>query len=70
MKKPQPRNSYSFHLMQKDSVKKILIPDDKPIVGVRARCAAYAYARRSGEGMCTETSVTRSGRTYLLIRKL
>lgn len=68
MKKPESRNEYNFHLMAKDEVKKIHVPENEPIVGVRARCAAYAYARRSGDRMCTETSISR-GKAYLLIRK-
>ncbi len=66
---PQPRLQYGFEDMIQNDVKKIAITNDDPTAGVRARGAAYAYARRNGWRFCG--AVERIGdKKWMVIRRV
>ncbi len=67
--KPQPRAKYGFEEMKVNDVKKVRIPDDDLQAGDRARCAAYAYARRNSWKFCGAVETSR-GKSYMLIRRV
>ena len=69
LERPQPRHHYEFGLMEVQEVKRILVPDDDPTAGMRARGAAYAFGRRNGWDFCGEQSKIR-GKVWMLIRRI
>jgi hypothetical protein len=54
----QPRKSYRFGGLQPGQRIRIKIPDDDPLAGRRALCAAYAYGRRNGMKFFGKVSIT------------
>ena len=66
---PQPRAKYNFEAMAVNDVKRVTITSDDPEVGVRARCAAYAYGRRNNQEFCGAVVVFR-GKEVMAIRRV
>jgi len=64
------RSHYAFDKMAVGATKSIKIPDDDPRAGVRALCAAYAYARRNGWRFAGRAAVTRNGNAVMHIYRV
>jgi len=66
---PQPRAKYNFAQMEVNDVKHVTITEDDPEIGVRARCAAYAYGRRNNQDFCGAVVMYR-GKEAMAIRRI